>query len=178
MKKNNKVSFILLICGTVLVVLSLVLGLVLVNTSNYYFDVNDVKVVVNSQSDECYNISVALTLYNKSGKNSGGSITLLLEDKNGRRVNASFGNVEEFVGKKQLNHLTNNSVETIMADDQNGLGYDISVVGVSVGAQKYGEKQTFNSVFIFPMVFGVMAVVLAYVFKENLKPASKTSIEQ
>lgn len=177
MKKNNKVSFILLICGTVLVVLSLVFGLIFANTSNYYYVVDDIKVVVNSLSDECYNISVALTLYNNSGKNNGGSITLLLEDKNGNRVNASFESVADFQGKKHLKRLTNSSVETLMSDEQNGLGYDISVVGVSVDSQKYDEKQTFNSIFVFPMILGVMVVVLAYALKENIKSTKETNIE-
>lgn len=174
MKKNNKLSFVLLICGTFFIVVSLVLGFVFANTSKFFYKVDEIKVVVNSPSDEYYNISIDLTLHNNSGKNNNGSITLLLEDGDGKRVNASFGTITEFDGKKQFKNLTNTSVQTSFADSENGLGYDIKVVGVTIGTQKYVKSQSFNIVFAFPMIAGAIVVVVAFALRE----AKQSPVEQ
>lgn len=175
MKKKNKVSFVLLICGTLITLLSLVLGLVFANTSKHVYKVKDIDVVINSESDECYSISIDISLQNKTGTKEGGSITLLLEDQHGKRINASFGSVDDFEGKKQLENLTNSSVVTKSTDSTNGLDYNIKVVGVTIGSQKYDERVTFNRFFGIPMLVGAIVVVLSFVIKEDKKQTEEVA---
>lgn len=168
MKKNDKVSFVLLICGTIFVVACLILGFVFANSEKYTYKVNDIEVNINSSDAVYYEISVDITLYNdvKFENMDSMSVTLILEDQNGKRINASFGNVSNFQGKKRFKDLSNNSIETVLNGNKNGLDYDLKVVGVTVGTQKYTERKTFNSFFGIPMLASAVVVVLAFAFKE------------
>lgn len=166
MKKNDKVSFILLICGTVVVVACLIFGFVFANSEKYTYKVNDINVVVKSSDSVYYDVSVDLTLYDSTNLSAGGTITLLIEDQNGKRINASFGSISEFTGKKRIKDLVNSSVETNLNNNQNGLDYDLKIVGVTVGTQKFVERKTFNLFFGIPMLVGAVVVALAFALKE------------
>lgn len=158
--KNKKVlSNILFWTGFVLVVLSIMFGFIFANSSKHYYEIDNFEISKN-QTGDFYLLSADISLTNNSAIKNGGTITLTLEDGDENRVNASFGNIEEFDGYLRELGLVNSSVSTTVGV-QNGLGEDIKVVRVVVGGVEYDEKVLFNMFYIIPFVLGSVIIVFA-----------------
>ncbi len=130
------------------------------------YKINSFDIVVNSEDSDYYDIKASITLYNLSDEVEG-TLVLTLEDQHKNRCNATFGNVKINPNTTHTERVECHSVKT--ADEDDGLDYDIKVVGVTLAGREFVKYSIYNNAFSIVVLVGVVLLIVAKVVKNKAK---------